>query len=131
MSTHQSEAPLGAAVARLSEQLPELVRSELRLAQSELSDKGKAAGTGIGLFSAAGLLALYAVGVLLAAAVIALDLVLPLWLAALVVAAVLLAAAGIAAVVGKKELAQATPPKPEQAIEGIHADVEVVKGHGA
>lgn len=131
MSTQQSDAPLGAAVARLSEQLPELVRSEIRLAQSELSDKGKAAGTGIGLFSAAGLLALYAIGVLLAAAVIALDLVLPLWLAAVIVGVVLLAGAGIAAMVGKKEIAQATPAKPEKAIEGIHADVEAVKGHGA
>jgi uncharacterized membrane protein YqjE len=130
MSTQQTDEPLGAVVHRLSEQLPELVRSEIRLAQAELTDKGKAAGTGIGLFSAAGLLALYALGVLLATAVIALDLVLPLWLAALVVGVVLLAGAGVAAMVGKKEISQATPAKPEKAIEGVQADIEVVKGHG-
>ncbi len=41
MTTHQSDEPLGAVVHRLSEQLPELVRSELRLAQAELAQKGK------------------------------------------------------------------------------------------
>ena len=49
------------------------------------------------LFSAAGLLALYGVAALLTTAVIALDLALPLWLAALIVTVVLFAGAGIAA----------------------------------
>lgn len=132
MSTpQQTDEPLGAVVHRLSEQLPELIRSEIRLAQSEMTDKGKAAGFGIGLFGAAGLLALYGLGVLLATAIIALDLVLPLWLAALVVGVVLLAVAGVAALLGKGKVAQATPAKPEKAIEGVQADVEAVKGHRA
>ena len=59
VTTQQSDEPLGALVHRLSEQLPELIRSELRLAQAELAEKGKHAGVGIGLFSGAGLLALY------------------------------------------------------------------------
>ena len=57
-----TDEPLGAVVHRLSEQIPELVRSEMRLAQAELTEKGKQAGLGIGLFSGAGLLALFAVG---------------------------------------------------------------------
>ena len=51
------DAPLGALVHDLSVQIPELVRSELRLAQAELAQKGKAAGIGAGLFGVAGLLA--------------------------------------------------------------------------
>src|SRR6187549_1688296 len=116
MTTHQSEEPLGAIVHRLSEQLPELIRSEIRLAQAELAEKGKHAGVGIGLFSGAGLLALYGVAGLLTTAVVALDLVLPLWLSALIVSVVLLAAAGIAAMVGKQQVAEATPPAPQKAI---------------
>jgi hypothetical protein len=41
---------------------------------------------------------------------------------------VLLAAAGIAALAGKSNVEKATPPKPEQAIEGIKEDVATVKG---
>jgi len=129
MSTQQTDEPLGAVVHRLSEQLPELVRSELRLAQAELAEKGKHAGVGIGLFSGAGLLALYGLAGLLTTAVIALDLALPLWLSALIVAVVLLVAAGVAALVGKKQVSRATPPAPEKALAGVKQDVEAVKGN--
>jgi len=124
-----SEEPLGAIVHRLSEQIPELVRSEMRLAQAELTQKGKKAGLGIGLFSVAGLLGFLALATLIATAVLALDLAMPAWLAALIVALVLLAAAGAAALVGKKEVAQAGPAAPERAIAGVKEDVATVKGH--
>jgi hypothetical protein len=55
-------------VHRLTEQVPELIRSEPRLAQAELKEKGKSAGIGVGAFGAAGLLSLYGVACLLAAA---------------------------------------------------------------
>jgi len=123
------QEPLGAIVHRISEQVPELVRSELRLAQVELTEKGKAAGIGAGLFSAAGLLGLFALATLIAAGVLALDLVLPAWAAALVVAGVLLLAAGVAALAGKKEVSGATPPTPEHAIAGVKQDVATLKGN--
>jgi uncharacterized membrane protein YqjE len=126
-----ADPTLGSLVHDLSTQIPELVRSELRLAQAELAEKGKRAGTGAGLFGAAGIVALYGVAVLLAAVVLALALVLPYWAAALVVAVVLLAVAGVLALRGKKEVAQATPAAPERAIAGIKEDVETVKGHHA
>jgi uncharacterized membrane protein YqjE len=126
---HQTDEPIGAVVHRLSEQIPELVRSELRLAQAELTEKGKHAGTGIGMFGGAGLLALYGLAALFATAIIALDLVLPLWLSALIVTVVLFVAAGIAALLGKNHVKQATPPAPERAIAGVKEDVEAVKGH--
>jgi uncharacterized membrane protein YqjE len=130
-SHQQTDEPLGAVVHRLSEQIPELVRSEIRLAQAEMAEKGKRAGMGVGLFSAAGLFALFGLSVLIATAVIALDLALPLWLSALIVAVALFVVAGIAALVGKKEISQATPPAPERAIAGVKADVDAVKGHRA
>jgi uncharacterized membrane protein YqjE len=129
MSTQQSDEPIGAVVHRLSEQIPELVRSEIRLAQAELTEKGKHAGTGIGMFGGAGLLALYGLAGMFTTAVIALDLVLPLWLSALIVTVVLFIAAGVAALLGKKQVSQATPPAPERAIAGVKEDVEAVKGH--
>ncbi|MXG90335.1 phage holin family protein [Nocardioides flavescens] len=131
MSTAHPDEPIGAVVHRLSEQIPELVRSEMRLAQAELAEKGKHAGVGVGLFGGAGVLALYGVGGLLITAAIALDLVMPLWLAALIVSVVVLAAAGIAALMGKKQVSAATPAAPERAVAGVKQDVEAVKGHTA
>ena len=78
-TTRTTDEPLGALVHRLSEQIPELVRSEMRLAQAELTEKGKKAGMGIGLFSAAGLLAFLGLCTLITTAILALALVLPAW----------------------------------------------------
>ncbi|MEJ7832755.1 MAG: phage holin family protein [Nocardioides sp.] len=122
------DEPIGALVHRLSEQIPELVRSEMRLAQVELTEKGKRAGIGVGAFGAAGLLAIFGLGTLIAAAVLALDLVLPAWAAALIVAAVLFLVAAAGAMFGKKEIATATPAAPESAIEGLKEDVATMKG---
>lgn len=115
-------------VHRLSEQVPDLVRSELRLAQAELAQKGKKAGLGIGMFSAAGLLAFFGLATLIATAVIALANALPAWAAGLVVAVVLLAGAAVAALAGKKEVDAAIPPSPERSIAGVREDVAVMKG---
>ncbi|MBB6627050.1 phage holin family protein [Nocardioides sp. KIGAM211] len=127
-TTRTTDEPLGAVVHRLSEQIPELVRSELRLAQAELAQKGKKAGVGIGMFSAAGLLAFFAIATLVATAVIGLAMVLPAWAAGLVVAVTLLAGAALVAFVGTREVKAATPPAPERAIAGLHDDVETIKG---
>jgi uncharacterized membrane protein YqjE len=119
---------LGALVHQLTQQVPELIRSEIRLAQAEVAEKGKRAGVGIGMFSVAGLLAFFAFGTLVATAVLALALVLDAWLAALVVALVLLVAAAVAGVIGKNKVAEAGPPKPERAMEGVKEDIATVKG---
>jgi len=127
-SGRATDEPIGALVHRLSEQIPELVRSELRLAQAELTEKGKRAGLGVGMFSAAGLLAFLGLSTLVATFVLLLDLVLPAWAAALIVAVVLFAGAGVVALVGKKEVEQATPPAPERTIANVREDVATVKG---
>ena len=119
---------LGSLVHDLTQQVPQLIRSEIRLAQAEMTEKGKRAGLGIGMFSAAGLLVFLGLCCVITTAILALAHALPDWLSALIVAAVLLIGAGIAALLGKKEVEQATPPKPEQAIEGVKEDIAVVKG---
>jgi uncharacterized membrane protein YqjE len=122
------DASLGTLVSQLSAQIPELIRSELRLAQAEVTEKGKRAGIGIGMFSVAGLFGFFGFAVLLATVVLLLALVLPAWAAALVVAVVLLAVAGVAALLGKKKVAEAAPPTPERALGGIKRDIATVKG---
>ena len=109
-----------------SEQISRLVRDELELARAEMAAKAKRAGTGAGLFGAAGVTALYGVAVLLAALIALLDLVMPLWLAALIVAVVLLAGAGVLALLGRREVREVGTPLPAQAVDSVKADVQTV-----
>lgn len=125
--TAPSELSTGQLVSQLSEQTSRLVRDELRLAQLEMTAKGKRAGLGAGLFGGAGLVALYGVGCLVAAAVLGLANVIPAWLAAVIVGVVLLLVAGAAALAGRGELKQATPPVPEEAVDGLKQDVQTLK----
>lgn len=126
-----AEASVGQLVSEVTQQIPDLVRAEIRLAQAEVAQKGKQAGLGLGMFGAAGLLSLYGLAALVATVIAALSLVLPVWGAALLVTVLIFAAAGVAAVVGKNKVAEATPPKPERAMEGLKADVATVKGERA
>ena len=125
------DQPVGELVKQLSEQMSTLVRRELQLAQLELQEKGKRAGIGAGLFGGAGAIALYGLGVLIAAAVLVLATAVDAWLAALIVGVVLLAIAGIAGLMGKKQVDQAVPPAPEQAIQSTKRDVSEVKERAA
>jgi uncharacterized membrane protein YqjE len=125
---HLSDRSLAELVKQLSEQTSTLVRQEIRLAQVELQEKGKRAGIGAGLFGGSGLVALYGLGALVAAAVMLLATAVEPWLAGLIVAAALFAVAGVLALTGKKQVEQATPPVPEEAIESTQRTVEEVKG---
>lgn len=129
--TSGTDASTGELVNRLTEQATELIRSELALAKAEMAAKAKHAGVGAGLFGGAGIVALYGLGALVATAILALALVVPAWLAALIVAVVLFAIAGIVALVGKKQVSQATPAAPEQTVESVKRDVDTVKKGGS
>jgi uncharacterized membrane protein YqjE len=125
--TQAQDASLGELVKQLSEQTSRLARQEVELAKVELQEKGKRAGLGAGMFGGAGLFGLYAFGALVAAAILALATAVDAWLAALIVAVVLGAIAGILALVGKRNVQQATPPVPEQATESVKEDVQWAK----
>ena len=125
--TDQSMADL---MRQASEQTAALVRQEIRLAQVELREKGKHAGLGVGLFGGGGLLALYGLGALVLAVISALALAVPGWAAALIVAVLLFAVAGVLALTGKKQVDQARPPVPEQAIDSTQRDIDEVKQRG-
>lgn len=123
-AAEQSTAEL---VKSLSEQASRLIRDELKLAEYEMTRKAKRLGRGAGMFGGSGLIALYAIGCLLAAAIIGLALAVPAWLAALIVGLVLLAVAGLAALLGKRQLSRAAPAVPEQTVQTVKADVEEIK----
>jgi uncharacterized membrane protein YqjE len=117
----------GELLRRLSEETTTLVKQELELAKAELQQKGKQAGVGAGMFGGAGLFGVGAFAALTACLVAALDLAMPLWLAALIVAVVYAAVAGVLALRGRQKVKQAAPPVPEQARESVKEDVEWAK----
>jgi uncharacterized membrane protein YqjE len=122
-----SDQSLGELVQRMSQQTSRLVRDEIRLAEVELQEKGKRAGVGAGLFGTAGLIAAYALAALIAGAILLLAKAVDSWVAALIVAGALAAVAGIVALVGRRQIKQATPAKPEQAITSAQRDIETIK----
>jgi hypothetical protein len=101
-----ADASIGQLMSDLSAQTSRLVRDELRLAQKEFQESAKHAG--------------------IAAGVAALSLVLPVWAAALIVGVILFIAAGIAALVGRGQVREATPAAPRTA-ETVKADIQEIK----
>src|SRR3954462_12639624 len=85
------DRPIGDLLKQLSEQTTTLVRQELELAKAEVSEKGKKAGQGAGMFGGAGVSALLGLGALTAALIAALDTGMATWLAALIVGVLWLA----------------------------------------
>lgn len=122
-----TDASIGELVQRLSQQTATLVREEMHLAQAELKEKGKRAGIGAGMFGAAGVVALAALGALVAALILAIGELVAMWISAFIVTGALAVIAGVMALMGKKQVAEATPPKPEAAIESVQADVAEIK----
>jgi hypothetical protein len=126
-STGAQDGSTAELVRQAAEQISRLVRDELSLARAEMTEKGKKAGVGAGLLGGGGLVALYGVAALLTAIVLGLAEVMPAWLAALIVAVLLFAVAGVMAVLGRKEVQQATPPVPREAVDSVMADIDEVK----
>ncbi|MBF6192476.1 phage holin family protein [Nocardia implantans] len=108
-------------------QLSRLIRDELQLARVEMREKGKRFGLGAGLAGVAALLAFYGGAALVAAAVLGLTEVLPGWASALIVAGALLVVAAVLGLAGKKSVAEASPPIPREAVDGVREDIEVIK----
>ena len=119
--------PVGELVQQASQQLTELVRGEMKLAQAEMKEKGKRYGKSGGLFGGASLAGFLMLQALVASVIAAVALLLPVWAAALIVTAVLGAIAAVLALSGKKQVRKASPPTPQSTIENVKADVAEIK----
>jgi uncharacterized membrane protein YqjE len=122
----QRDRGIGELVKDLASQTSTLVRQEIRLAQAEVTQKGKLARKGAGMLAGAAVTALLGLGALTALLIIVLDSFLALWLAALIVAVLWLAVAAVLAQAGKNALQDATPPAP-QTVETVKEDIQWAK----
>lgn len=127
LNGNRSEAGTGELVRQATQQVSELMRAELRLAVAELKDKGRHAGTGVGMFGGAALVGLYGAAALLVAVIAAIALVLPVWASALIIGGLLVAVAGVLALLGRAQTKRATPAKPERAMDEARMTVHDLK----
>jgi uncharacterized membrane protein YqjE len=121
------QQPISDLLKQLSEETSNLVRQELALAKAEMTEKGKEAGKGAGMFGAAGIVGLLALAALTAFLIGVLDTGMPFWTAALIVTVVYAAIAGVLALAGRKNIQRATPPVPEQTQDSVKEDVRWLK----
>lgn len=129
MDGHENEArnsSTGELVKQLSNQLSTLIRKELDLAKTELTEKGKVAGLGAGMFGGAGVAGLLALGSLTALVVLLLDKAMDTWVATLLVTLIWGAVAAILAMAGRDRVRAATPPV-EETVETVKEDVQWAK----
>jgi uncharacterized membrane protein YqjE len=128
-NTHNGmrEQPMGELFKQLSEDVSVLVRQELKLAQAEMTEKGKKAAVGVGMFGAAGIAGLLALGTLTVCLIAALSTGMEVWVAALIVTVLYAAVAGVLALTGKSRVTEATPAVPEQTIETVKEDAQWAK----
>jgi hypothetical protein len=121
------EQSMGELFKQLSHELSTLVRQELKLAQAEMTEKGKRAGLGAGIFGGAGIAGFLALLALTACVIAALAEAMHVWLAALIVAVAYAAVAGALALLGRRKVAEAAPAVPEQTVETVKEDVQWAK----
>jgi len=121
------ERPIGELFSKLSNETSTLIRQEMELARAELTEKGKEAGKGAGLFGGAGAVGLLGAGALTAGVILLLATAIAGWLAAVLVGLVYVAVAAFLALQGRKRIQAATPPMPEQTIDTVKEDVEWAK----
>ncbi|WP_166020547.1 phage holin family protein [Streptomyces chilikensis] len=122
-----AHASVGQLVQQASRQLTDLVRAEMRLAQTEMTQKGKRFGAGGGMLAAAGVFGFLALATLVTAAVAAIAAELPLWASALIIAGALLLITAVMAMVGRSMIRKATPAAPRRTMASVRTDVAEIK----
>jgi Flp pilus assembly protein TadB len=116
-------------VKDLSRDVSTLLHEEIALARAEMTEKGRRAGMGAGMFGAATAFGLVTLGGSMATIVILLDKVMPLWLAAVLTTLAYGVVAWMLAMRGRDELQRIGTPVPERATESVKEDIQWAKTH--
>ena len=124
---NRHDAPLSELLRSLIADLTLIARREAELATIEMKAKMSEIGGATAVLAGAGLAGFFALGTLVAAAVLALTIVLPAWAAAVVVAVVLAVIAGVLALMGRARLRAAGSLAPKETIETVQEDIAWIR----
>lgn len=126
MQAGQEERSLGTLFSDLAQQLGELLRQEVNLAKSEMTQKATQASKQIGYIAIGGAVAYIGLMAIIAALIIGLGHAIPMWLSALLIG-VLVAAGGYAGIQrGITELKK-TNVAPQQTIDTLKEDASWIR----
>ncbi len=127
MQERKDERSLGELFGDLARETSTLVRQEVQLAKTEMTQKATAVGKDIGFLAVGGLVAYAGLLALIATIIIILGTAgLPWWLAALIVTVVVLAIGGILVQRGLSALKQQSIA-PEQTLQTLKEDRQWAK----
>jgi len=126
MQQRKEERSLGELFAELANETTTLVRKEIQLAKTEVTQKATSAGKDVGMIGAGGALAYAGLLTLIAALVLGLGELIPLWVSALIVGLVVV---GIGYVLIQRGLTalKRIDPTPRETIETLKEDKEWAK----
>ncbi|HCG2963607.1 TPA: phage holin family protein [Corynebacterium striatum] len=110
-TSRPGEASVGQLVSNATEQMSQLVRSEVELAKTELAASAKKGGIGAGMFGVAGTIALYSSFFFFFFLAELLDLWLDRWAAFLIVFLIMLVLAAIVGFIGFKNIKKVKAPE--------------------
>ncbi len=114
-------------VASLTDEVRTLIRLEIQLAQTEMTDKAKSAARALAYAAIAGAFAFFAVFGLLITLIWALAEFMPIWLGALIVTLFFLVLAALVGWIAMRRAKRATPPFPDQAYEAVRTMPDEIK----
>lgn len=126
MQQQRDEPSLGELFARLANDTSHLVKQEVALARTEITQKAQSMGRDAGMLGAGGAIAYAGFLTLLGALVIILDLFMPLWLAALIVGLLVVGVGYLLIQRGLSGLKRANLV-PQQTIQTLKEDAQWVK----
>jgi len=122
----EEEKSLGDLFSELATETSTLVRQEVALAQTELTQKATRVGKNVGYLAVGGFVAYAAMLAILAGIIMVLGLVIPVWLSAIIVGLVV---GGIGYFLISSALAELrkTDPVPRDTVETIKEDAQWLK----
>jgi hypothetical protein len=126
MEQRREERSLGDLFSELANETGNLVRQEIKLARTEITHKATSAGKDVGMIGAGGALAYAGLLALIAAVIIGLGELIPMWLSALIVGLVVVGIGYMLIQRGLTALKQ-IDPMPTQTIATLKEDKDWVK----
>lgn len=125
--TMQPDRSLGELFGDLAREMSTLLRKEVQLAKTEMTETASAVGKDVAFIAVGGFIAYAGFLALIATLIIVLGSVgLPWWLASLIVTVLVLAIGGILVMQGINKLKQ-TRMMPEQTIQTLKEDQQFIK----
>jgi hypothetical protein len=126
ISPQTPERTIGQLVADATTELSTIIHDEIALAKAELSADAKTAGTGAGLFGAAGFVALLGLIFLFHTVANVIAIWLPIWAGYAITTGLLFIVAAVLGLVGRRSF-QRVKGRPERTIRNAQETIATIK----